>query len=42
MFSTPIQMLLVALAGWIKQRQLEVIDYLKEENRVLARGLDSG
>ncbi len=28
-------MLLIAFAGWINQRQLEVIDYLKEENRVL-------
>jgi len=26
---------LVALAGWINREQLQVIDYLKEENRVL-------
>lgn len=28
-------MLLVALASWINQRQLEVMDFSKEENRVL-------
>ncbi len=29
------QILLVALAGWVNRRQLEVIAYLREENRVL-------
>ncbi len=29
------QMILVALAGWVNQQQLAVIEYLKEENRVL-------
>lgn len=28
-------MLLLALAGWVNQQQLAVIEYLKEENRVL-------
>jgi len=30
---------LVALAGWINREQLQVIDYLKEENRVLREQL---
>ena len=29
------QILLVALAGWVNRHQLEVITYLREENRVL-------
>jgi putative transposase len=29
------QILLVALAGWVNRHQLEVIAYLREENRVL-------
>jgi putative transposase len=33
--SYPLQFLLVALAGWIHQQQRDVIEYLKEENRVL-------
>jgi hypothetical protein len=28
-------------AGWVNRKQLEVIDYLKEENRVLREQLDS-
>ena len=35
MLSVPIQMFLVLIAGWINQHQLAVIDYLKEENRIL-------
>ena len=31
----PLRFLLVVLAGWVNRQQLEVIDYLKEENRVL-------
>ena len=31
----PWQLLLVGLAGWIRRRQLDVIEYLREENRVL-------
>ena len=35
----PLQFLLVALAGWIDQKQRDVIDYLQEENRVLREQL---
>ena len=35
MLNTPFQMLLVMLAGWVNEEQRAVIDYLKEENRVL-------
>jgi putative transposase len=36
MFATfPVQVLLVALAGWVNRQQLEVIEYLQAENRVL-------
>jgi hypothetical protein len=31
----PFRFLLVAVAGWMNQRQLRVIDYLREENRVV-------
>jgi hypothetical protein len=31
----PFQFVLITLAGWMNQRQLHVIDYLGEENRVL-------
>jgi hypothetical protein len=39
--SHPLQFLLVALAGWIKQQQREVIEYLQAENRVLREQLGS-
>ncbi|MFN0059389.1 MAG: helix-turn-helix domain-containing protein [Planctomycetota bacterium] len=32
---TPFKFLLVALAGWVNREQLEIIEYLEEENRVL-------
>src|SRR3954469_11772768 len=35
----PIQFVLVALAGWMNQRQLQMIEYLREENRVLREQL---
>jgi transposase InsO family protein len=35
MLNTSLQIILVGLAGWIDQQQLTVIDYIKEENRVL-------
>ena len=35
----PFQFLLVAIAGWINHRQLQVIEYLQEENRVLREQL---
>jgi hypothetical protein len=31
----PFRFLLIAVSGWMNQRQLQVIDYLREENRVL-------
>jgi hypothetical protein len=30
-----VRFLLVWIAGWVNARQLKVIDYLREENRVL-------
>lgn len=35
----PFRLLLVSLAGWLNQRQQDVIDYLLEENRVLREQL---
>jgi len=35
MFPLPLQMLLLICAGWVNRRQLDVIEYLQEENRVL-------
>src|SRR3974390_1491426 len=35
----PFRFLLVAVAGWMNQSQLQVIDYLLEENRVLREQL---
>ena len=35
----PLQFLLLLFAGWVNRRQLDVIDYLKEENRVLREQL---
>ena len=35
----PLRFLLTLLAGWINRRQLETIDYLKEENRLLKERL---
>jgi putative transposase len=37
--SSPLRFVLVALAGWMTQRQREVIDYLQEENRALREQL---
>src|SRR5712664_3986924 len=31
----PVQMLLLMFAGWVNRHQLDVIEYLQEENRVL-------
>jgi hypothetical protein len=31
----PFRFLLIAVAGWMNQHHLQVIDYLREENRVL-------
>src|SRR4051794_18517197 len=35
----PIQFVLIALVGWMNQRQLQMIEYLREENRVLREQL---
>ena len=35
----PFRFLLIAVAGWMNQHQLQVIDYLGEENRVLREQL---
>ena len=35
----PFRFVLIAVAGWMNQRQLEVIDCLREENRVLREQL---
>jgi hypothetical protein len=39
MSTQPLQFLLLLFAGWVNRRQLAVIDYLKEENRVLREQL---
>jgi hypothetical protein len=33
----PFRFVLIALSGWINQQQLELINYLREENRVSSR-----
>ncbi len=35
MSPNPWQLFLIAIAGWMNREQGDVIDYLKEENRVL-------
>jgi hypothetical protein len=35
----PLQLLLVIFAGWVNRHQLDVIEYLQEENRVLQERL---
>ena len=35
----PLQLLLMIFAGWVNRRQLDVIEYLQEENRVLKEHL---
>src|SRR3954454_6778839 len=35
----PIQFVLIALVGWMNQQQLQMIEYLREENRVLREQL---
>jgi hypothetical protein len=31
----PFRFLLIAVAGWMNQEQQQIVDYLREENRVL-------
>jgi putative transposase len=35
----PFQFLIIAIAGWMNHRQLQIIEYLREENRVLREQL---
>jgi len=35
----PFRFVLISIAGWMNQRQLYIIDYLREENRVLSEQL---
>jgi hypothetical protein len=35
----PFRFVLIAVAGWMNQRQLQIIDYLREKNRVLREQL---
>ena len=35
----PFEFVVIAVAGWMNQRQRDVIDYLREENRVLREQL---
>ena len=35
-----LRVVLVALAGWVNRHQLKVIEYLREENRILKEHLD--
>src|ERR1700704_6765276 len=35
----PLQFLLLVFAGWVNRRQVEILEYLQEENRVLREQL---
>jgi hypothetical protein len=35
----PFRFVLIAVCGWMNQQQLQLIDYLREENRVLREQL---
>ena len=37
--SPALQLLLMMVAGWINRHQLQIIEYLKEENRILKERL---
>jgi len=39
MIINPWQFIMVALAGWINRQQQDVVEYLKEENRILREKL---
>ena len=38
-FLDPVRFVLIAVAGWMNRSQLQVIDYLREQNRVLREQL---
>ncbi len=42
MLNTPLQMMLVALAGWVNEQQLAVIEYLKEERTACSASRSAG
>ena len=35
----PLQLSLLVFAGWVNRRQLEIVEFLQEENRVLREQL---
>jgi hypothetical protein len=37
----PLQFLLLVFAGWVNRRQVEILEYLREENRILREQLGS-
>ncbi len=39
MSTQPLQFLLLIFAGWVNRKQLDVIEYLKEENSILREQL---
>jgi hypothetical protein len=38
----PFRFVLIAVAGWMNQREYQMIDYLREENRFCASNSASG
>ena len=38
----PFQYMLVSIAGWMNQHQQQVVEYLREENRVLREQIGIG
>ena len=38
----PFRFMLIAASGWINHRQQQIIEYLREENRVLREQLGAG
>ena len=39
MSAAPLQFLLLVFVGWVNRRQLEILEFLQEENRVLREQL---
>ena len=37
---SPLQLVVMAMAGWMNERQKQVIEYLQEENRILREQTD--
>jgi hypothetical protein len=42
MNTLPLQFLILSVAGWVNRSQQDVIDYLREENRVLREQVGDG